>query len=39
MPLVHQQGAFWWIAGTMVAIAVATVTFFWRKRYLATTGR
>ncbi len=39
MPLVHQKGAFWWIFGTMVAIAVATVTFFWRKRYLATTGR
>ncbi len=39
MPLVHQQGAFWWIFGVMIAVAAATVTFFWRKRYLARGGR
>ncbi len=35
MPLIHQKGAFWWIACGMVLIAVGTVVFFWRKRYLA----
>jgi magnesium transporter len=35
MPLIHQKGAFWWIACGMVLIAVSTVVFFWRKRYLA----
>ncbi len=35
MPLVHQKGAFWWIFGAMVVIALSTSMFFWRKRYLA----
>ena len=35
MPLIHQKGAFWWIASAMVLVAVSTVVFFWRKRYLA----
>ncbi len=35
MPLIHQKGAFWWIAVGMVVIATSTVVFFWRKRYLA----
>jgi magnesium transporter len=39
MPLIHQQGAFWWILGVMVTVAVTTVVFFWRKRYLADGGR
>ncbi len=39
MPLIHQKGAFWWTFGTMVTVAVTTVVFFWRKRYLATSGR
>ena len=39
MPLIHKPTAFWWTLGTMVAIAIATVLVFWRKRYLARTGR
>ena len=39
LPLIHNQKAFWWTFGVMVAIAILTVTFFWRKRYLARTGR
>ena len=39
MPLIHMKGAFWWTFGVMVTVAVATVTFFWRKRYLARGGR
>ena len=35
MPLIHRDGAFWWIFGGMVLIALSTGTFFWRKRYLA----
>ena len=35
MPLIHRDGAFWWILGGMVLIAASTVVFFWRKRYLA----
>ena len=39
MPLIHKPTAFWWTLGAMVAIAIATVLVFWRKRYLARTGR
>ena len=39
LPLIHNQKAFWWTFAVMVLVAVATVTFFWRKRYLARTGR
>jgi magnesium transporter len=39
LPLIHNQKAFWWTLAAMVLIAVGTVTFFWRKRYLARTGR
>ena len=39
LPLIHNQKAFWWTLGFMVLIVVCTVTFFWRKRYLARTGR
>jgi magnesium transporter len=39
LPLIHNPKAFWWTFGVMVVIAVVTVTFFWRKRYLARTGR
>jgi magnesium transporter len=37
MPLIHREEAFWWIVAAMVAIAVGTGVFFWRKRYLART--
>ena len=39
MPLIHREGAFWWIFTGMVCIALATALFFWRKRYLARSGR
>ena len=43
MPMVHTSSGFWWTFGSMlllVAVAVAVVvTVFWRKRYLARTGR
>ncbi len=39
LPLIHNPKAFWWTFAAMVAIAIGTVTFFWRKRYLARTGR
>ena len=39
LPLIHNPRAFWWTFGVMVVIAVATVLLFWRKRYLARTGR
>ena len=39
MPLIHKPTAFWWTLGAMVVIAIATVLVFWRKRYLARTGR
>ncbi|MCJ0765381.1 magnesium transporter CorA family protein [Variovorax terrae] len=39
MPLVHHQAAFWWTVALMVAVAAGTGLVFWRKRYLARTGR
>ena len=39
LPLIHNPRAFWWTFGAMVAIAIGTVVFFWRKRYLARTAR
>ena len=39
IPLLHQQGGFWWAVGTMAAIASSLILVFWRKRYLARTER
>lgn len=39
LPLVHRQAGIWWAVGIMSAIAVALVAVFWRKRYLARSGR
>ena len=39
LPLIHQRNGMLWAMGTMVTIAVVLVVFFWRKRYLARTGR
>ena len=39
LPLIHNQKAFWWTFSSMVGIAILTLLFFWRKRYLARTGR
>jgi magnesium transporter len=38
IPLLHEQGGFWWAMGSMVAIAVLLGVVFWRKRYLARTS-
>ncbi len=39
MPLIHHQAAFWWTVTLMLLVALATALVFWRKRYLARTGR
>jgi Mg2+ and Co2+ transporter CorA len=39
LPLTHQATGFWWTLGAMGAIALALGVVFWRKRYLARTGR
>jgi magnesium transporter len=39
IPLVHRHEGFWWALGTMCAIALGLVVLFWRKRYLARSGR
>jgi Mg2+ and Co2+ transporter CorA len=39
IPLLHQQSGFWWAMGSMGAIAVGLGVVFWRKRYLARSGR
>ncbi len=39
IPLIHRQSGFWWAMGSMSLIALALGVVFWRKRYLARTGR
>ncbi len=39
LPLIHQQSGLWLAIGFMVAIAIGLVVLFWRKRYLARSGR
>ena len=39
LPLIHREEAFWWIFAGMIGVALATALFFWRKRYLARSGR
>lgn len=39
IPLVHKADGFWWAMGSMLAIALALVMLFWRKRYLARTNQ
>lgn len=39
IPLLHQQGGFWWAMASMVLIALALALLFWRKRYLARSSR
>ena len=39
LPLIHSAKAFWWTLLAMITIAISTVLFFWRKRYLARTTR
>lgn len=39
IPLIHTQAGFWWACAGMLLIAVVMVAVFWRKRYLARSGR
>ncbi len=39
LPLIHSAKAFWGTLLAMITIAIATVLFFWRKRYLARSAR
>ncbi len=39
IPLIHQQAGFWWVMGSMAATAAGLGLVFWRKRFLARTGR
>ncbi len=39
IPLLHDNAGFWWAMGSMLTIAVGLSVVFWRKRYLARTGR
>ena len=39
IPLIHKSDGFWWAMAAMALIALALVLLFWRKRYLARTGR
>lgn len=39
MPFIHHPGAFWWTLGLMVSAVTVTGLVFWRKRYLARSGR
>jgi Mg2+ and Co2+ transporter CorA len=38
-PIIHNKNALWWTMGAMVLIALVLGVVFWRKRYLARTGR
>jgi Mg2+ and Co2+ transporter CorA len=39
LPLIHSSTGFWIAFASMVCIAIALVTLFWRKRYLGATHR
>ena len=39
IPLLHNNTGFWWTIGSMLLIALTLAWLFWRKRYLARSGR
>jgi len=39
MPMIHTSTGFWWTAGLMGLLVIVVVSVFWRKRYLARSGR
>jgi Mg2+ and Co2+ transporter CorA len=39
LPLIHSAQAMWVMLGLMATVAVTVIVVFWRKRYLAHTGR
>jgi len=39
IPLLHNSSGFWWTISSMLLIALTLAWLFWRKRYLARSGR
>ncbi len=39
IPLIHTQAGFWWACAAMLLVALAMTGLFWRKRFLARSGR
>jgi Mg2+ and Co2+ transporter CorA len=39
LPLIHKESGIWVAMVLMLVVALALVVVFWRKRYLARTGR
>ena len=39
LPIIHSATGFWWTLGFMIVLVAVIVAVFWRKRYLARTGR
>lgn len=39
IPFLHEKAGFWWAMGSMALIAAGLGVVFWRKRYLARSGR
>ena len=39
IPLMHAQAGFWWTLSSMALIASSLAWFFWRKRFLARSGK
>ncbi len=39
MPLLRNPNGIWWVVGAMLLVAVSLLVFFWRRRYLAASGR
>jgi len=39
LPLIHSSNAIWLILASMVGVSLAVILVFWRKRYLAHSGR
>lgn len=39
LPLIHRPNGFWWTLSSMGVIGLVLVIIFWRKQYLARTGR
>ena len=39
IPMLHSQTGFWWTLGGMALIASSLGWYFWRKRYLARSGK
>jgi Mg2+ and Co2+ transporter CorA len=38
IPLIHERAGFWWAMASMAGVAVGLSVYFWRKRYLRSSG-